>query len=451
MRRLYTRIYLHFLVVLVVVGVATGTVLATGWRGAFFKLWAERLATHSAELIAEQPTNAARQRLVAHLANSFGVDITVRAGDGSVTMSAGKELPAVGDDERRELRDGSSVFGHGRGWFAAAPIGGKPGFVLELSPARRFGSPSLMRPIAIAALVLLIVGVATAPLARRISRPVERLTEAARRIGAGDLAHRVQIFRPRRHRLRKPPDEIEELTRAFNDMAERIEVLVRTQKELLANVSHELRSPLARVRVALELLPHDERSVARVNDLESDISELDRLIEDVLTMSRLDSTGLPAHLERVDLHGICRQLVERSKHDPAVAGREVRIAEGPGIEADVDGALIKRSVWNLIENAAKYGAPPITVGVAVRDDVVELSVSDAGAGIAAVDRERVFQPFFRATRGATDGRGYGLGLALARRVAEVHGGSIRAEPSSITSDGVEHGCAIRLRIPLRIA
>ena len=116
------------------------------------------------------------------------------------------------------------------------------------------------------AVILLIVGVATRPLARRISRPLERLTEAARRLGEGDLAARVDAAARRRWRHRAlgtRPTSSTQLTRAFNEMAERIERLVRGQKELLANVSHELRSPLARIRVALELLPRDARDRAR--------------------------------------------------------------------------------------------------------------------------------------------------------------------------------------------
>src|SRR5262249_59439613 len=131
-------------------------------------------------------------------------------------------------------------------------------------------------------------GAPAAPLARRISRPVERLTEAARRLGRGELAYRVPEGGPagsprwwRRHRGPRV-DELRELTRAFNDMADRVERLVAGQKELLANVSHELRSPLARIRVALALLARDGESEARLRDLESDLAALDPLIAHLL-------------------------------------------------------------------------------------------------------------------------------------------------------------------------
>jgi signal transduction histidine kinase len=331
--------------------------------------------------------------------------------------------------------------------------------VLEASPRRRMRAPHLLRPFALMIVVLLVVGMATAPLARRISRPVERLTEATRRLGEGDLSYRIPIhprwrarWKGRHGHHHHAIDELEQLTCGFNDMAERVEQLVRGQKELLANVSHELRSPLARLRMALELLPRDPsgESEARLKDLELDIGELDRLIEEVLTMSRLDASRLPLHVEPVEARALLAQLALRARHDPALQGKEVLLAEGPPVELEADGALVKRALWNLIENAGKYGAAPITLA-AVRDGAeVLLSVSDEGAGISAEERERVFAPFYRVERAHTPGRGFGLGLALARRVAEVHGGSIRAEGAHPAEGGrAERGCRVVIALPAK--
>src|SRR5262249_39112519 len=161
-------------------------------------------------------------------------------------------------------------------------------------------------PLLTLGVLVLIAAVASGPLARRISLPIERLTDAVRRFGGGDLSarvgwHKLQArgsgdHRPPRgfphhhHHHRRMPDEIEQLTPQFDEIAERLERLVRGQKELLPNVSHELRSPLARMRVALELLPRDPAAQARVRDIELDLEELDRLIEDVLTTSRLEAS-----------------------------------------------------------------------------------------------------------------------------------------------------------------
>lgn len=246
---------------------------------------------------------------------------------------------------------------------------------------------------------------------------------------------------------------MQELVQAWNDMAERIERLVRGQKELLANISHELRSPLARVRLALELLPRSPDSEARLREVEADLGELERLISDVLMTSRLGATGLPTQPLPVELAPLLAQVVERAHHDPLTAGAEVRIEPFPALTVVADAALVRRAIFNLVENAAKYGAPPITLSArkAPAGDAVEISVTDEGEGIAAADRERVFEPFFRLdkarTHSATAPHGFGLGLTLARRVAEAHGGTIAITAARV-SGGRELGCRVTLRLPL---
>ena len=251
---------------------------------------------------------------------------------------------------------------------------------------------------------------------------------------------------------RRRTDELGALTRAFNDMAERVERLVHGQQELLANVSHELRSPLARIRVALALLPRDGDTEGRLRDVETDLGELDRLIEDVLTTARLDATGLPRHPVAVDVAALLAELRERAAHDPAAAGTRVEVAPGPAPDLTADPALLKRALWNLVENAAKYGAPPITLAARRDGEAVRLSVTDWGEGIAPAERERVLAPFYRLDRARTPSaageapHGFGLGLTLARRVAEAHGGRIVIEPAAVR-DGRDEGCRVTLVLP----
>ncbi|HEV2057428.1 MAG TPA: ATP-binding protein, partial [Methylomirabilota bacterium] len=287
-----------------------------------------------------------------------------------------------------------------------------------------------------------LVAIASALLARRISRPVERLTEAVRRLGAGDLAARVPMGE------RRGADELAELTRAFNDMAERIERLIAGQKELLANVSHELRSPLTRIRVALELLPHDGGADARLKDVEADLDELERLIEDVLTTTRLEATGVAPRLGLMDAREVLMDVAERAGGDPRLAAGSVRVAAGPAIELTADRALLRRALWNLVDNAAKYGAPPITLHAERDGDRVALSVTDHGDGIAPAERERVLAPFYRLDKARTPGEasgGFGLGLTLASRVAHVHDGAITIG-SAETINGTERGCRVTLTL-----
>jgi signal transduction histidine kinase len=316
----------------------------------------------------------------------------------------------------------------------------------------------LWRPALGVALVLIVVALVAAPLARRISKPLERLMEGARRLGAGELGYRVPLnprdrapragHRAGRHRT----DELGDLTRAFNEMAERIERLVHGQQELLANVSHELRSPLARIRVALALLPRDGDSEARLRDVETDLAELDRLIEDVLTTARLDATGQPGHPAPIDVGRLFDELAERAVHDPVTAGKAVVVTPRPPLELVADRALLKRALWNLIENAAKYGAPPITLDAIEEGGSIRLTVTDHGEGITPAERERVLTPFYRLDRARTPRgagqppTGFGLGLTLARRIAEAHGGRIMIGPAAIR-DGHEEGCQVTLVLP----
>jgi signal transduction histidine kinase len=470
--RLHSRIYLHSLLVLLVVALATIGVFALGARGPFQREVAERLARHVASLAGEHfhdPETLARR--LRRLHDDLEVDITVRDLTGRLMGSAGAAVPALAPGEAAEVRAGRVVVAGRPVWHAAVlvrdPGSGAPLGILTASTHRHGGFAGLLRPLLMITVILIIVAIATRPLARRIARPLERLTEAARRLGGGDLTARVPAPASRRpgdgdltagapapparrswRRRQRRPDELAELTRAFNEMAERVERNVRGQQELLANVSHELRSPLARVRMALELVPRDADGEARLRDIERDLADLDRVIEDVLTTSRLEMTGLPTRLESVDVQALLAELAERALHDPVLAGQSVSVAAGPPLTLVADAVLLRRALWNLVENAAKYGAPPITLAAADADGKVTLSVTDDGPGIPPEERERVLAPFYRADRARTPGAvaGIGLGLTLARRVAEVHGGAIAIGPR-VSEHGRERGCRVSITIP----
>ena len=337
MPRLYWRIYLHFLGVLFVVGLAATIVFAIGQRRAFQRQVTERVTRHVSALVAEVAGDqAALVRRLAQLHDDLGLDVTVRDPEGRLLAAAGSELWSLGPGELAELRAGRPARPAGPPWVAAAAVRAPGGDALlafvQLSAAHRhFPMTGLWRPGLAVVLVLVIVALAAAPLARRIARPVERLTEGARRLGRGELAYRVPEDPPRGlvRRRRRHPSELAELTRAFNDMAGRVERLVAGQKELLANVSHELRSPLARIRVALALLPREGETERRLRDVEADLAELDRLIDEVLTAARLDATSVPPQRSAVDVGRLLAEVAERAAQDPATAGTTVRVAPGP--------------------------------------------------------------------------------------------------------------------------
>jgi signal transduction histidine kinase len=358
------------------------------------------------------------------------------------------------------IRHGGTRF-LGRGQMAAPvrDMNGRWVGTLQLQFKGPIRTPGLTRHLGALALVLLLVALGVRPLARRIARPIERLTLANRRFGDGDLAYRISVPPCPQHPDARGPEQLTELVRSWNDMAARIERLVRGQKELLANVSHELRSPLARIRLALALLPEDDPATQiRVKEVETDLGELDRLIDDVLSTARLEASGLPLRLERVNVSKLVAQLAERAEHAASgPAGKSacltVKLEGTPELVAD--GALVKRAVWNLLENAAKYGAPPVRLlarTLPERDGLperVQLVVEDEGHGIPAAEREAVFSAFHRLDKARTremgEVGGFGLGLTFARRVAEVHGGSLHCEP--LREGGPTEGCRMILELP----
>jgi signal transduction histidine kinase len=415
--RLYARIYLHLLVVLLVVGAASPFIFAVGWRVALLRTWTLRLANHTANLIAVEPAER-RIDAVKRLSEELDLEMTFRAPDGRVLAAYGDPMAPMSSKDLAEAREGARTVHRGHAWYVVAPVYDNNRTLvgyLQLFPMRRFMAGHFWLPLGRVLLLLAAVALATFPLARRITRPIEKLTEASRRLGRGELSYRISPGHDR--------DQLGQLVASWNEMAAELERLVSGQRELLANVSHELRSPLTRIRVALELLPSDEATRLRSADMRSDLDELDHLIEDVLTNARLGAADFALHKSAIDVGELFAELRARAGEHPLTVGKELQVLE-PNVPPIVgDRTLLKRALWNLIENAAKYGKPPIRLSLRTEHDKMLFAVSDAGSGIAPDDRERVFDPFFRLDPARTpDGRGYGLGLTLVRKVAQLHGG-----------------------------
>jgi two-component system, OmpR family, sensor kinase len=280
------------------------------------------------------------------------------------------------------------------------------------------------------AAALAVLAVLSIPLARSITAPLEKLGTLTRAFGAGDLSARSGL---------QSGDEIGDLARAFDDMADRVISLRKAEKELLANVSHELRTPLARIRMALELVREGDtrRAAGYLTDIEEDLVELERMMDDITTAARLDlSRGtdgdpLPP-LRKKRLSG--QELVDaaRARFQKRLPERKLvcRVAtSAPEVEADPN--LLRRALDNVLDNAAKFSDPDTTIELEAQegdDGALVLAVKDRGIGIHGAELERIFEPFYRTdrSRARTTG-GVGLGLALARRIASAHGGSIAVE------------------------
>ena len=400
-RRLFWKIYLTLLSSLLAVTFVAGTVfwLVGENSGQHWSAMHIRRADQLVPVRDERPGQIAEA--IERLSADIDADISLYAADGTFITAHGEPIPLAASENggletrlhmlRIDLPDDRVVLARLR----------PPG------PSRGW------RILAIVSLVAAAVGLAAFPLTSRLTRRLE------------ELRSRVELWRAGEFSLRADDtgdDEVAIVARTFNAAAARADVLLRSQKALLANASHELRSPLSRLRVAVEMglvHPGEHRQAEIVQNL----SEIDGLVEEILLASRLDhegSTGARAAL--VDLLGLAAE--EAGRFDATVS--ELGKGGGP-VEIVGDATLLRRLVRNLLENAAKHGLPPIEI-VGERDaGMVRLVVSDHGPGIAASERERIFEPFYRPAGRSESAGGWGLGLSLVRQIAQRHRGRAYCE------------------------
>ncbi|XAH26368.1 ATP-binding protein [Xylophilus sp. GW821-FHT01B05] len=278
-------------------------------------------------------------------------------------------------------------------------------------------------------LVAVAVALATYPIIRKLTRRLERLQQGVEQWGRGDLTARVPV---------QGSDEVAFLARRFNHSAERIETLVDSHKSLLANASHELRSPLTRIRMGLELMGATP-SAAFKEEIARNIAELDQLIDEILLASRLDAQEADiGTLETMDLTGLAAEECARVD-----AELEVPDDARSGVAVRGVSRLLRRAVRNLLENARRYSHGDILLLVRRDGDRAVLSVCDRGPGVPPEQRERIFEPFYRLPGASEREGGVGLGLALVRSIALRHGGSVRCEGRP---DGESGACFI-LELP----
>jgi two-component system, OmpR family, sensor histidine kinase RstB len=396
MRRLYLQVYLAFLAIFVVFAV----MVAVAWHHGALAAQDQDVLDGAAVLIAErlpaQLPPAGQQHELATLATTLRLNLSLWSPDGEPLATVGERLPFPGSHWQS-------------GWM---PARGGPVGILRLPDGRWLVARQKPRRLGhggifvILALLAVAVAVGAFPVVRRLTRRLERLRLGVEGLGAGDLRARVPV---------EGRDEVAGLATSFNRAADRIEALVGAQRTLLASASHELRSPLARIRVALELMgaerPDLRDRVAR------DIAELDELIGELLLASRLQTVEELDRREEVDVLGLVAE--ESSRYSADVSGDSVTVRG--------DARLLRRLVRNLLENAVRHGAPPVEASVRVVGGRVHVRVCDRGPGVAEDERERIFAPFYRPSSRAPSDVGSGLGLALVREIARRHGGEVRCE------------------------
>ena len=295
--------------------------------------------------------------------------------------------------------------------------------VVQIPPRPRgLGEPLPPRPwvrgqeglLWMLSIVALAVAIGIYPIIRRLTQRLEDLQRGVERWGEGDLGARVQ---------EAGTDEVAFLAKRFNLAAERVETLVKSHKSLLANASHELRSPLARIRMGLELMGDQSASESTSRqEISRNIGELDQLIDEILLASRLDAHESDmGKVEQVDLTGLAAEECAR-------AGAElVEVGHGHAIAVDGVPRLLRRALRNLLENARRYSSGAVTVEVTQDQTRAVVRVSDQGPGVPPEERERIFEPFYRLHGVSERDGGVGLGLALVRSIATRHNGSVSCE------------------------
>jgi signal transduction histidine kinase len=278
-------------------------------------------------------------------------------------------------------------------------------------------------------------------LSQRLARPIEKVSTAVRRVAQGDFTSRVQW---------RSDDEVGRLARAFNEMAQELETLEGARKELMANVSHELKGPLARVAGYLQAIEDGvggaEARQQHFAIVRREVSRLTRLVNDMLDYSRLEVGRLKLHTFPADLAPTLTRAAQVFAGPAADAGVELVVAIPPILPIiESEPERVEQVLVNLMENALSFTPRGGTVSVAAGevDGMLEVSVSDTGPGIPEEELDRIFDRFYKLDPARTpDRRGFGLGLTIVKQLVELHGGKVFARSE------VGKGSVFGFRLPL---
>ena len=423
MGRLFWKIFIAFWLALIAAAVASGIAVSL-----------QRAARNAAEPeLAIGPPVALATNLAAATLRHGGVEALrgwLREAQGArgVALFAvdprgadllGRPVPPVALARARELADSGERPRAAR--LAEAPSGER--YLLFAAaqgeargPARRL-PPRPWLLMVIGAVASLAV---SALLAWYLARPIRNLRWAFRAAADGRLDTRVRpLMKGRR-------DEIADLGEDFDQMAQKLQNLVTAQRRLLHDVSHELRSPLARLHAAIGLARQDPRKLEpSLERIEREAARLDELVGEVLTLARLEGGTASGPEETVDFADLVADIAEDARFEAEAAGRKVALDSAEQVLVRGRAELLHRAVENVVRNAVKHTAPgtAVEIELSVAGERAILRVTDRGPGIAPGEAERIFEPFYR---GSADPDGFGLGLAIAHGAVAAHAGAIRA-------------------------
>ncbi len=453
MRSLFLKIFLWFWLTMVLIGVALvitwsiqPEIVVSRWRGAT----GEAVALY-AQSAAEELDRYGQVALVNYfqrLETSSHIKAALLDDQGQLIAGSlsneARDLAgrtAAGAQTEFMIR-GSSAIAAQR---ASGPSGRSYLFVAEMARGGPFGAfrPSAATQVFRLALALCISGLICYVLALYLTRPILRLQMAARQLAAGDLAARAGP------EIEKRRDELGDLVRDFNRMAERIEALLTSQRQLLSDISHELRSPLARLNVALGLARQRASSDAAgaLDRIEREAERLNEMIGRLLTLARIQGAAQPPERTSVDLAELVAEVAADAAFEAQERNCTVRLLVAEPCSAEGSPDLLRSAVENVVRNAVRYTQSGSEVHLSLAaphngGGSAEITVRDHGPGVPEPELANLFRPFYR----VTDARerqtgGVGLGLAITERAVNLHGGTVRAR------NFPEGGLEVQIRLP----
>jgi len=355
--------------------------------------------------------------------DALGHDVLGRAVAASVTSEVRQMLQVRPSSP--EIREVVAADGHSYTLFAVGHNTEPPGGPRAPHPPQpRYWPRNLPPPNAL--LATLAASIATALLlAWYVAKPIRSLRGAFEAVASGDLKRRIASQVGARN------DELADLGRDFDRMAARLQASMEGQRRLLHDVSHELRSPLARLQAAVGIMRQKpEQPADMIDRIEDETARIDQLVGELLTLSRLEAGELTGAEEEIDMHELVDEVVQDAHFEAQTQGRQVLWEESGTAILQGRPELLHSAIENIVRNALKHAPESRTVWVETSADVIQrcyvLRVLDEGAGVPNEELPSLFSPFFRGANTA-NAEGYGLGLAIARRCIEAHGGTIRAD------------------------
>ena len=367
--------------------------------------------------IVEQPRRLAELKA----AKQFGYELRL------VTL----EKVDLDDDQRRRVEEGDTVLALGKGGDSIRVIAGMVGtpWVLEVGPLYQMNPYPTELLVLVGVLGLSLTGLILYLLVRRLERRLEGLEQAASLLASGQLDTRVPSL---------GTDSVGRLASAFNAMAEQLQRLLGMQREMVRAVSHELRTPVARLRFGLEMIGDAENDQARLKymtGMDSDIQELDKLVDEMLVYARLEQGSPALNYEAVDLRAMLEQVIDELAPLRGNVRIELGVSqdapEGGGAIIEAEPRYLHRALLNLVSNAMRHADSHVRLSYRIGPRRCRVDVEDDGPGIPEAAWERVFAPFLRLDDSRTRASGgHGLGLSIVRRIIYWHAGRASISRSS---------------------